>query len=61
MFRRSHLRDVLNVPCCGLSIDVVVASDVEQDNLFQDNFFLGHTERETDAIGMRDTHDMKPF
>ena len=39
-----------------LSIHFVVASDVEQDN-----FSLGYTKRQGNAVGMRDTHGMKSF
>ena len=39
-----------------LSIYFVVASDVEQSNLF-----LGHTKRQGDTVGIGDTHGMKPF
>ena len=39
-----------------LSIHFVVASDVEQDN-----FYLGYTKRQGDAVGMRDTHGMEPL
>jgi hypothetical protein len=39
-----------------LSTHFVVASDVEQDN-----FSLGHTKRQGNAVGMRDAHGMKSF